>query len=306
MISDILLLAEPHFQIVTVNDGKDMFAPLPDDDDNRSSSGAKQLPISRAMTDPRTYLELTDTVLDKIMNTDKPQLRPARILIKRFRSHEIYKRIRVPQNVIGDTVWEQTLWSMKEEEIVEEILKLNEMDVFGDDDDDKALKEDDIIIEKRKIHHGMKEKNPVNFMRFLPKDLHRQLLNTPENLPTARQIPDTSYRKPNVFLQKSVRVYCRSMDKAKHTRLGKSYKEFIDRLQQQQQGQGLENNEQKYSEVFEYQDLPQTPTRDSDCIPTVSQSPIRYDDISPPISKRQKHNSPRPLFAEVRKRSGYR
>ena len=144
MICDILLLADPFFRIHINNDGKDMFSPPPAD------LAGMNLPISRAMVHADTYLELTDSVLDKIMNTETAELRPARILIKRFRSHGIYKRIRARQDVIGDEPWEQKLWNMKEAEIVDEILKLSEMD---------TLKEHDIIIEKRNIHHGMKDKN---------------------------------------------------------------------------------------------------------------------------------------------------
>jgi len=301
MICDILLLADPFFRIHTNNDGKDMFSPPPVD------VAGIRLPISRAMVHADTYLELTDSVLDKIMNTDTAELRPARILIKRFRSHCIYKRIRAPKGVIGDEPWEQKLWNMEEAEIVNEILKLSEMD---------TLKEHDIIIEKRNIHHGMKDKNPVNFMRFLPKRLQRQLHNFPENLPTAKQIPQTSYRKPDIFEQKTVRVYCRSVDNAKLKQLAKCYEEFIGKLQGQES-----ENEQKYAAEFEYiDDRPQTPTSRSNRVfavsqttpPSVSRSPNKYGDVSPPSSKRQKQSGPlfaqvvkEPLFAQVTKRSNH-
>mmetsp|Transcript_8531 Transcript_8531/g.18453 ORF Transcript_8531/g.18453 Transcript_8531/m.18453 type:complete len:701 (-) Transcript_8531:93-2195(-) len=299
MICDILLLAEPYFSISAMNDGKDMFAPDP------PVAAVTKLPISRAMVNPDTYLELTDSVLDKIMNTDRDELRSARILIKRYRSHEIYKRIRSNDgDAIGDEPWQQKLWNMDEAEIIDEILKRSEHDMA--DDDDKTLKRHDIIIEKRKIHHGMKEKNPVNFMRFLPKGLQRQLLNSPANLPTARQIPEASYRKPDTFQQKNVRVYSRSVDKAKLKQLAKCYEDFIGDLQAQES-----ENERNFSVEFEYvDDLPQTPSRSTTRVmagspPCISQSPNKddEDEWEPPSNKRQRHSGPGTLFARVTKQS---
>ena len=153
-------------------------------------------------------------------------------------------------------------------------------------------------------------------MRFLPKRLQRQLHSSPENLPTAKQIPETSYRKPDIFEQKTVRVYCRSVDNVKLKQLAKCYEEFICKLQGQES-----ENEQKYAAEFEYiDDRPQTPTRRSNCVfavsqttpPSVSRSPNKYDDVSPPNRKRQKQSGPlfaqvvkEPLFAQVTKRSNH-
>ena len=153
MICDILLLAEPHFYLHSIDDGDDMDAPPP------VTSGVK-LPISRAMTNADTYIELNDSVLDKILNTDCIELRAARILIKRLRKHgdQLYKNIH-SQIVSSDEEWTMKLWEMTQADIVNEVLQLSEKDVSEDNGNGIELVEDDIIVEKRTIHHGMKDKN---------------------------------------------------------------------------------------------------------------------------------------------------
>jgi hypothetical protein len=143
MICDILILAEPYFRIRAT------------DDDRRTDS--LKLPISRCMVDPETYLLLTDGVVDKIENTDDVELRPARELIKKYRQHKKYATIGV-HVVSKDVPWTERLWEMNESEIVDRILKLNHMhhkiaSSFN------LLDGDEIIVEKRQIHHGMKDMN---------------------------------------------------------------------------------------------------------------------------------------------------
>lgn len=149
-ICDILLLADPFFRISTFDDGDDIDSPPPD------VVGLK-LPISRAMVNPDTYLALTDNVLDQIMITDSIELRPARILIKRYRSHKLYKRIGT--QIVGDESWTRALGEMEEVDIVNKILRLSSDMDMSDDDDGNTLVKDDIIVEKREIHHGKKAKN---------------------------------------------------------------------------------------------------------------------------------------------------
>ena len=139
MICDILLLAEQHFRIVSIDDN--------------GNAGIK-LPISRAMTNPDVYLELTDTVLDKILNTQCSELQLARQLIKRLRKHGKY--LKAGYDIITDEPCTQVLWDMSETEIVDGILKQSEMDMINEG---SGICSDDIIVDKNNIHHGKKEKN---------------------------------------------------------------------------------------------------------------------------------------------------
>ena len=128
MICDILLLAEPYLLLNTDKEGH-------------------RLPISRAMLDPTCYLGLRDSIVDIILSSDKEELRPARELARKFQSHSFYKKIG-KTIVISDQRWQKALWDMSEDEIERAIL-----------DGSDLLQADDVIVEKRKIHHGQKEKN---------------------------------------------------------------------------------------------------------------------------------------------------
>jgi hypothetical protein len=123
----------------------------------------------------------------------------------------------------------------------------------------------------------------VDRMRFLPtKKYGKQLLNRPDNLPTAKQIPGSSYRKPDVFLQNSVRVFCRSFDSSKRKQLKASYKWFISELIE----------EVRYPRVeFEEYDRSSNNTPEVGIIPTVSQTSEKYDDREHEHNKRQRYNS---------------
>jgi hypothetical protein len=121
-------------------------------------------------------------------------------------------------------------------------------------------------------------------MRFLPtKKYSKKLLNRPENLPTAKQIPGSSYRKPDVFLQNSVRVFCRSFESAKQKQVKASYKWFLREL----------FNEVRYPQVeFEEYDRSSNNTPEvTGILPTVSQTPEKYDDREHKQNKRQRYNN---------------
>ena len=137
MICDILLLADPYFRLYTI------------DDDEEGGEVSSPLPISRAMLDPKIYLELDDGILDRIMNTNDVRLRPSQRLIKSFREHKVYEKVGKP-TVIGEAQWQQKLWDMDSTDIVSRILGIDDCDALG---------EDDIIIDRRQIHHGMGARN---------------------------------------------------------------------------------------------------------------------------------------------------
>jgi hypothetical protein len=109
------------------------------------------------MVNSEAYLLLTDSVIDKIENTDSSELRPARDLIQKYRKHKKYEKVGV-ELVKKDQAWTERLWEMSEDEILDEILKLSNIEDRRVDDG-RHINRDDIIVEKRQIHHGMKEKN---------------------------------------------------------------------------------------------------------------------------------------------------
>lgn len=75
------------------------------------------------------------------------------------------------------------------------------------------LVEHDLIVEKMHIHHGQKAQNPVNNMRFFPKDANPQK-------DIAKQIDESTYETSmsRVYEELAVRVFCRTDEKVAHAR----------------------------------------------------------------------------------------
>ena len=228
MVCDILLLADQFIRLSTVNegDGTSTYSMRKDDYAYNES-----VSITRANTHPEAYVRLKDSILDIIAVSDSPNLKPARVLLNRFRAHKMYKKVAHLQitssnGIEIDQPWQNQLWEMDELAIATEIVKCGELQ----DCSSISLKQDDIIVEKRIIHHGMKAANPVSFMRFLPKSQLTGLRESPENLPIAREIIEKEYECsiPRAFLQRTVRIYCRNYSRDVCDFLQTCYYQFIE------------------------------------------------------------------------------
>ena len=144
IISDILLLAEPYYRMNITKFNND------------GSYETMKVPISRAMMYEEAYLKLTDEIISKIEDSDDERLLPAQRLIARYRRH--CKYVSIASHIVNDHErWTNKLWDMSKDEIVNEILALSSMGMS--DNEGSALVGDDIIIDKKQIHHGMKDKN---------------------------------------------------------------------------------------------------------------------------------------------------
>mmetsp|Transcript_7979 Transcript_7979/g.23671 ORF Transcript_7979/g.23671 Transcript_7979/m.23671 type:complete len:499 (-) Transcript_7979:32-1528(-) len=163
------------------------------------------LPISRAMVDAGTYLKLRDSIIEVINNSDDPALADAQALTERLDRRDLYKYV-TAQEVHGDYRPHELLWQKSEEEIRKELVEMKTR--HGD----VKLSMDDVIVEKCEIHHGTKDKNPVSFMRFLPK---REMpgLNSPVGeLPEAKECNEKDFESDTVrrFNKRTIRVFSRS------------------------------------------------------------------------------------------------
>jgi hypothetical protein len=82
------------------------------------------------------------------------------------------------------------------------------------------LTSDDIIVEKMHIHYGLKGENPVNRLRFFPKEVIERDHRTHMAMPMKESAYETLL--PRVFEELAVRVFCR--DKGKTALLADAYK----------------------------------------------------------------------------------
>ncbi|KAG5647814.1 hypothetical protein DXG03_007737 [Asterophora parasitica] len=126
--------------------------------------------IAHRVHDAEKYLHLTDNIMLNIEASTEPELAPARAIFGRIRTRDLYKLVdyKVFDFPYADVFKE----SITPANIVEAARALNPTD---DEDGTKTralannLKEEDIICDFSLMHYGMKEDNPLDFVRFYSK-----------------------------------------------------------------------------------------------------------------------------------------
>jgi deoxynucleoside triphosphate triphosphohydrolase SAMHD1 len=211
MISDILCLADPHFVI--------SIAPFSSSNGSNAIGAAKleydSLPLSRAMLHPMSYLRLRDSVIDQIEATIAPELDPARKLVHRLWSRDLYKCAISKVLKIHRNPTERRIWELPSSGIIKDIVELG-----GTHDISSGglihLDERDIIIHKCDIHHGRKSQDPISKMRFVEKSqLNKISCMNYEHLPEAKIADEDQYDSyfPKALMECSLRIYCRDSTK---------------------------------------------------------------------------------------------
>ena len=204
MVSDIMIYADPFYRIKAA------------DLVGAKSEYPEGLPISRAMKDSEFYLRLKDSIIDKIEDTDQPELKRARLLIRRLRQRDLYKCV-ATKKIQSHKQEDQLMFQKTEEDIAKELIDIKGFHRDSENGKRLSLTENDFIIEKASFHCGQKDKNPVLFCRFIPKDyMFKTTSKDIGDLPKAIQVDENDYEThfPKSFIEKSIRVYCRTPEKS--------------------------------------------------------------------------------------------
>uniref|UniRef100_A0A4W6DEZ8 SAM domain and HD domain 1 n=1 Tax=Lates calcarifer TaxID=8187 RepID=A0A4W6DEZ8_LATCA len=172
MITEAFLKADPHIQI--------------------EGSGGKIFTLSTAIDDMEAYSKLTDHVFEQILHSSSVELAEARQILRNIICRRLYK-------CLGQTQAEKPLHEMIhnwEAELAQTIPQSGAYDV--------NLKPEDFVVNVIVMDYGMKEKNPVNNVRFYCKD----------DPTTAIQIRKNQVSKllPEQFAEELIRVYCKKTD----------------------------------------------------------------------------------------------
>ena len=225
LMVDLMLEADRHFSMLlsTQHDDPDAF-PI-----HSRFAGFKypKLPLSRAWMYPRLFLRADDSIVgvieDKALESSDKNLASLKTLLRGLRKHEFYKRV---GEVEIDEIGGETLWDMDEEDIKREmvtilmetsegnrIARTNATYEFGDEEQ-ITLDTNDIIVEKRELHYGRKEKNPVLQMNFLEKKDFEDIEALPiEKLPLAGPPEKLPLNKPEHFIKRTIRFFSRNREK---------------------------------------------------------------------------------------------
>uniref|UniRef100_A0A8C8C3M4 Deoxynucleoside triphosphate triphosphohydrolase SAMHD1 n=1 Tax=Oncorhynchus tshawytscha TaxID=74940 RepID=A0A8C8C3M4_ONCTS len=177
MITEAFIKAEPHILI--------------------QGSGGEMFTISRAIYDMEAYTKLTDHVFEQILYSSSSELAEARKILHNITCRNLYKNLGQTQAKKRVEVSQEQL-----QEWASELATCRpESDLQG-----VTLKPGDFVVNVSIINMdwGMKEKNPINNMRFYCK-------NTPTK--TTRISRDqVSQMLPDQFAEQLIRVYFKERD----------------------------------------------------------------------------------------------
>ncbi|XP_071233637.1 deoxynucleoside triphosphate triphosphohydrolase SAMHD1-like isoform X2 [Salvelinus alpinus] len=173
MITEAFVLADPHIQI--------------------QGSGGEMFKISTAIDNMEAYTKLTDHVFEQILYSSSSEQAEAREILQNITSRCLYK-------CVGEAQAEEPV------EVSQEML----LDWPGwvaralNDHPNVTLQPEDFVVNIVNMDWGMKEKNPINNVRFYCK-------NDPTKAFPIHQ-DQVSKLLPQCFAEQIIRVYCKKTD----------------------------------------------------------------------------------------------
>ncbi|KAF7776488.1 hypothetical protein Agabi119p4_4881 [Agaricus bisporus var. burnettii] len=170
MLIDALLAAEPHLHIV----GR--------------------------VFDPEKFVFLNDNIMNEIESSIEPELKASRSIIRRIRDRDIYKC--VDYKVIDWQFKDLFRTHVTSRKIFDEVKRYALTDPFPASFPE--LVEDDIIVDLSTMHYGMKEQNPLKYVKFYSK-------RDPTSCRSAEK-GDYSNLQPELFAEILLRIYTKKPD----------------------------------------------------------------------------------------------
>ncbi|KAF7354636.1 hypothetical protein MSAN_01377100 [Mycena sanguinolenta] len=153
------------------------------------------LKIAEKVWQPKKFLYLTDDIMQRIESGDEPELAGARAIFDRVRLRDLYKF--VDSQVVEWDKREAVRQFITRERIVDEARRL-----AADDHETLDLTEltpESVIVDHATIHFGMKERNPVEFVKFYSKRNPGKCAHAGKN--------DSSTLKPAMFAEVNMTIF---------------------------------------------------------------------------------------------------
>jgi len=166
------------------------------------------LKISDQIQDPKLYCNLTDCILKTIETSTAQELQPAREIIKRIRTRKLYKF--ADEFIIPPEKWTHFPKN-----------KITESEILTHQDASQIkLTERDVIADVCVNNYAMKDKNPVDNVKFFSKWEQ----NTSFRIP----VESVSLLIPSQFSERYIRIYCRDADKVPAAQ--KAFRNFLKHM----------------------------------------------------------------------------
>ncbi|KAI8140339.1 HD phosphohydrolase domain-containing protein [Fennellomyces sp. T-0311] len=163
--------------------------------------------ITSAVNNPEEYLHLTDDILRVIERSKANELAKSRSIMKRLRTRDLYKFV------------DEFLLPP---ELASHINKntITEAEIVSYQSDNDNLTEDDVIVKWVKINYAMKDRNPVDSIRFYSK------FNNQESFTIPKQ--QVSFMIPQQFEEVAVRVFTRDVHRI--TAVQKAFRRLLKHI----------------------------------------------------------------------------
>ncbi|KAL3974558.1 mannosyl-oligosaccharide alpha-1,2-mannosidase [Sarotherodon galilaeus] len=175
MITEAFLKADPHLQF----EGKE----------------GKMFTLSTAIDDMVAYTKLTDNVFEQILNSSSPELAEAKQILHNIVCRRLYKCLGQTTSETSILVTQETIKSL-EADLARSIPQSGTQDV--------NLQPEDFVVSVIVMDYGMKEKNPINNVRFYCKNDMTKAIQIRKN--------QVSKLLPEHFVEQLIRVYCKKTD----------------------------------------------------------------------------------------------
>ncbi|XP_068604146.1 deoxynucleoside triphosphate triphosphohydrolase SAMHD1 [Brachionichthys hirsutus] len=172
MITEAFLKADKHIQI--------------------EGSGGKLFTLSTAIEDMEAYTKLTDYMFECILHSSSLELSEARQILRDIVCRRLYRCLGQTQADEPMTVTQEKLHSW-EADLAKTIPQSGSHDV--------TLLPEDFVVEVINMDYGMKEKDPINNVRFYCKDDFTKAIRIRKN--------QVSKLLPEQFAEQLIRVYCK-------------------------------------------------------------------------------------------------
>ncbi|KAJ8076162.1 hypothetical protein PM082_022147 [Marasmius tenuissimus] len=161
--------------------------------------------ISKAVTNPKRYLTLTDSVMERIEDSEDERLADAQAIFNRIHRRDLYRLTDFkcfPWNVDDKAYIQEKVTSKAIVDAAEVMFGGPEPEITAADGscvDISELTEDRVIVDLTLMHYGMKEVNPLKKVRFYNK-------SNPSVSFRAQQ-GDYSTLRPAVFAEYKLQIY---------------------------------------------------------------------------------------------------
>uniref|UniRef100_A0AAX7VNX8 Deoxynucleoside triphosphate triphosphohydrolase SAMHD1 n=1 Tax=Astatotilapia calliptera TaxID=8154 RepID=A0AAX7VNX8_ASTCA len=182
MITEAFLKADPHLQF----EGKD----------------GKMFTLSTAIDDMVAYTKLTDNVFEQILNSSSPELAEAKQILHNIVCRRLYKCLGQTTSETSILVTQVFFFLIKAKELSLEADLARSIPQSGTQD--VNLQPEDFVVSVIVMDYGMKEKNPINNVRFYCKNDMTKAIQIRKN--------QVSKLLPEQFVEQLIRVYCKKTD----------------------------------------------------------------------------------------------